>query len=67
MNRIRLRPERDQWSATVKIARSFRVPQTAGNVLIKLIVINVLRTTVRSLESRLLLNESRRCSLVNLH
>jgi hypothetical protein len=67
VNRIRLPPERDQWPATVKIARSVRIPQTAGNALIKLMVINILRTTVLSLESRLLLNVSRRCSLVNLH
>jgi hypothetical protein len=62
VHRIRLLPERDQWPATVKMARSVRVPQTAGNVLIKLMVINDFRTTVRSLESRLLLNVSRRCS-----
>ena len=62
VNRILLPAERDQWPATMKMARNVRVPQTAGTVLIVLFAINVLRTTVLSLQSRLLLNVSRHCS-----
>jgi len=61
VNRIRLPPDREQWLATVTMASGIRVLQTAGHVLIKLMVINILRRTVRSLESHLLFNVSRRC------
>jgi len=64
VNRIRLPPDREQWPATVTMVSGIRVLQTAGHVLMKLMVTNILRTTVRSLESRLLFNVSRRRSLL---
>ena len=62
VNRIRLPPDREQWPAAVTMASGIRVLQTAGHALTKLVVINILRTTVCSLESLLFLAVSRRCS-----